>query len=163
MTLQIKSIKPNPTGKDRNRSGQVSSVQLAGEWADFQNVGTTPVDLSPINLWHRTYRPGQAPDWEKVLSLSGSLQPGKTVRVHSGSGPEGVLRDQDRRGADHHLFTGKSYVWNNQEGDTPTLHNKVTKVTLDSASYDPNPPEGDVLVRIGDKLVSAKMPSYSYR
>jgi hypothetical protein len=39
----------------------------------------------------------------------------------------------------------------------------MTKVTLDSASYDPNPPEGEVLTRSGDKLVPAKVPSYSGR
>jgi hypothetical protein len=27
-------------------------------------------------------------------------------------------------------------------------------VTIDKASYDPNPPEGVVLVRVGDKLVA---------
>jgi hypothetical protein len=56
--------------------------------------------------------------------------------------PDSVIRDEDRRGADFHLFSDKDYVWNNKEGDTPALYNPVTKVTLDSASYDPNPPEG---------------------
>ena len=99
------------------------------------------------------------------MSFKGTLQPGKTVRVHSGSGPDSVIRDEDRRGADIHLFTDKDYVWNNKEGDTPALYNPVTKVTLDSASYDPNPPEGEVLVRSGGKLVPTKtsVPSYSYR
>lgn len=163
MALQIVRIKPNPAGKDRNRYGQTSSDQLAAEWVDFQNNGTASVDLSPIELWHRAYHHGQAPTWEKVVSFSGALQPGKTVRVHSGSGPDSVLRDEDRRGADHHLFNSKNYVWNNEEGDTPALFNHVTKVTLDSASYDPNPPEGEVLVRSGAKLVPAIKPSYSYR
>jgi len=40
--------------------------------------------------------------------------------------------------------------------------NPVTKVTLDSASYDPNPPEGEELVRSGDKLVAVRKPAYSY-
>jgi hypothetical protein len=38
-----------------------------------------------------------------------------------------------------------------------------TKVTIDSASYDPNPPQGEVLVRSRAKLVPARTPSYSYR
>ena len=59
--------------------------------------------------------------------------------------------------------TDKDYVWNNKEGDTPALFNPVTKVTLDSASYDPNPPQGEVLVRSGAKLVPATPLSYSYR
>jgi len=29
-----------------------------------------------------------------------------------------------------------------------------TKTTIDKASYDPDPPEGAVLVRAGDKLVA---------
>ena len=77
--------------------------------------------------------------------------------------PDSVIRDEDRRGADFHLFSDKDYVWNNKEGDTPALYNPVTKVTLDSASYDPNPPEGEVLMRSGDKLVPTRVPSYSGR
>lgn len=163
MSLHINRIKPNPTGKDRNPSGQASAAQLAAEWVDFQNTGKTPVNLTTVELRHVAYRAGQSPAWEKVMSFSGSLQPGKTVRVHSGSGPESILREEDRYGADHHLFTGKNYVWNNREGDRPTLHNKVTQVTVDTASYDPNPPEGEVLIRVGNKLVPARVPSYSSR
>ena len=48
--------------------------------------------------------------------------------------PDSVIRDEDRRGADFHLFSDKDYVWNSKEGDTPALYNPVTKVTLDSAS-----------------------------
>jgi hypothetical protein len=59
------------------------------------------------------------------------------------------------------LFTGKNFVWNNKEGDTPALYNPTTKVTLDSASYDPNPPEGEILVRKGDKLVPIAKAAYS--
>ena len=163
MPLQIVRIKPNPAGKDRNRYGQTPAAQLAGEWVDFTNNGTAPFDLSNVELWHRAYHHGQSPTWDKVMSFTGNLQPGRTVRVHSGSGPDSVIRDEDRPGADFHLFSDKDYVWNNKEGDTPALYNPVTKVTLDSASYDPNPAEGEVLIRSGDKLVPAKVPSYSGR
>lgn len=88
MALQITRIKPNPTGKDRSRYGQTSAAQLAAEWVDFQNNGSAAVDLAPVELWHRAYHHGQNPTWEKVMTFSGKLQPGKTVRVHSGSGPE---------------------------------------------------------------------------
>ena len=54
------------------------------------------------------------------MSFKGTLQPGKTVRVHSGSGPAERHPVRDRR-ADFHLFTDKDYVWNNKEGDTPAL------------------------------------------
>lgn len=165
MGLQITRIKPNPAGKDRNRYGQTSSSQLAAEWVDFKNEGTTAYDCSQLELWHQAFHHGQTPTWDKVMSFKGALQPGKTVRVHSGSGPDSIIKEEDRRGADFHLFTDRDYVWNNKEGDTPALYNPVTKVTLDSASYDPNPPEGDVLVRSGGKLVPvrASVPSYSYR
>jgi Lamin Tail Domain len=164
MALQITRIKPNPTGKDRNRYGQTPAAQLAAEWVDFQNNGIASTDLGSVELWHRAYHHGQAPTRDKVTSFTGALPAGKTVRVHSGSGPDSVIRDEDRRGADYHVFTGRDYVWNNKEGDTPALYNPATKVTLDSASYDPDPPEGEVLVRSGGKLVSVKVPaSYSLR
>jgi hypothetical protein len=98
MALQITQIKPNPTGKDRNRQGQTQAAQLAAEWVDFKNDGTSPFDLSPVELWHRAYHVGQAPSWEKITSFKGTLQPGKTIRVHSGSGPDSLIRDEDRRG-----------------------------------------------------------------
>jgi hypothetical protein len=163
MALQIIRIKPDPAGKDRNQYGQTGSSQLAAEWVDFRNDGATAVNLAPIELWHRAYHHGQNPTWEQAMTFSGTLKPGKTVRVHSGSGPDSVIRDEDRRGADHHVFTQKDYIWNNKEGDTPALYNRTTQVTIDSASYDPHPPQGEVLVRSGSKLVPARTPAYSSR
>ena len=96
------------------------------------------------------------------MAFKGSLQPGKTVRVHSGSGPDSVIREEDRKGADIHVFTDRDYVWNNKEGDTPALYNPVTHVTLDSASYDPNPPEGEVLFRSSGKLVPVRTSVLAY-
>ena len=58
-------------------------------------------------------------------------------------------------GATYHLFTGRDeYVWNNREGDAPLLNFEPRNETIDTASYDPNPPEGVVLVRQGDKLAA---------
>jgi hypothetical protein len=58
-------------------------------------------------------------------------------------------------GADYHAFTGgDAYVWNNKQGDTPLLYKEAAKETVDKATYAPNPPEGAVLVRHGDQLVS---------
>jgi hypothetical protein len=162
MSLYITRIKPNPAGKDRGPHGQTSASQLAAEWVDFENNGTGGVDLSMVELFHRAYHYGQQPTWERVSTFTGILPAGKSVRVHSGGGPEGVIRDEDRRGADYHVFSGENYVWNNKEGDTPALYHTTTKTTLDAASYDPNPPEGQVLVRSGDKLVSPQ-PAYAGR
>lgn len=163
MALQIARIKPNPVGKDRNRYGHTNAAHLAAEWLDFRNDGAASVDLNSVELYHRAYHQGQNPTWEKVLAFVGQLGPARMVRVHSGNGPESVLKDEDRQGADCHLFTGKNYVWNNREGDMPALYDRVTEVTLDTASYDPNPPEGEVLVRSGTKLVPTTTLSHSYR
>jgi hypothetical protein len=162
MPLYITRIKPNPAGKDRGPHGQTSAAQLAAEWVDFQNNGSAGIDLANVELYHRAYHPGQQPTWEQVTPFSGVLPVGKTVRVHSGCGPDSAIRAEDRNGADYHVFSRKNYIWNNKEGDTPALYNKATEVTLDSASYDPNPPEGQILVRSGAKLM-ATQPSYSGR
>ncbi len=163
MSLYITRIKPNPAGKDRSPHGQTSAAQLAGEWVDFQNNGSAGVDLANVELYHRAYHQyGQEPTWEKVMGFKGILGAGETVRVHSGTGPLSVVRSEDLQGAKHHVFTEKNYVWNDKEGDTPALYNAATQVTLDSASYDPNPPEGEALVRVGSKLM-APQPAYTGR
>jgi hypothetical protein len=52
--------------------------------------------------------------------------------------------------------TGRdAYVWNNAEGDGPGLWRPSMKSWVDRTSYDPNPPEGAVLVRTGEKLSPA--------
>lgn len=161
-SLLITRIKPNPAGKDRNQFGTTSASQLAAEWVDFKNTASTPVDLGDIELYHVAYAPGATRGrWEKVIDFRGALQPGRTVRVHSGSGPESVIRPEDRAGAEHHLFTHRNYVWNNREGDTPMLFDSTANQNIDQASYDPYPPEGQVLVRSGNKLVPAVVPAYT--
>ena len=154
--LQITRIKPNPTGKDRGSSGTTSQSQLAGEWVDFKNIGSTAVDLAGVDLYHLAYAPGATQGrWDKIMTFSGNLLAGHTVRVHSGSGPESVIKPEDRVSADHHLFTGRNYVWNNKQGDSPTLFDPANEQNIDQAYYDPYPPEGQVLVRMGNKLVPA--------
>lgn len=160
-TLLITQIKPNPAGKDRDRFGNASKSQLAAEWMDFRNTGLAAVDLGDVVLYHIAYPPGSSQGhWEQVMSFRGILAAGRTVRVHSGSGPESVVRPEDLVGADHHLFTGRNYVWNNREGDTPRLFDSLLRFNIDQASYDPYPPEGHVLVRSGNKLVRAMAPAY---
>lgn len=161
-TLLITRIKPNPAGKDRNPAGSTSASQLAAEWVDFKNTGSAPVDLGDIELYHVAYAPGSSQGhWDKVMDFRGILQVGHTVRVHSGSGPESVIRPEDRAGAEHHLFTGRNYVWNNRQGDSPTLFDTTLKQNVDQASYDPYPPEGQVLTRSGNKLVPVAVPAYA--
>lgn len=154
--LKLVRIKPNPSGKDRPRFGSPSPAQLGAEWIDIQNIGGQAIDLNGVELHHAAYGPGCSnPRWEQVIVLRGSLGAGKTVRVHAGENrPPSVLHLEDFLGADHHVFTGSDrYVWNNTCGDTAGLF--CNSIKLDQASYSPNPPEGQVLVRQGDRFVLA--------
>ena len=157
MRLTIIRIKPNPAGKDRARHGNATPAQLAGEWVDFRNDTGADVSLDGVTLWHLTYAPGRDREWEQVVGFAFTLPTGQIARVHSGQRRDlSVVRPEDLSGADLHAFTGKdAYVWNNEQGDTPLLFKAATKTTVDRASYDPNPPEGAVLIRQGDKLVPA--------
>lgn len=161
-TLRITRIKPNPAGKDRSRYGTADASQLAAEWVDFKNSGADSVELNGVDLYHLAYAPGaDRGRWDKIMSFRGSLPPGNTVRVHAGSGPESVIRPADRTGAEYHLFNGRNYVWNNDHGDSPRLFDTAREQNIDQASYDPYPPEGQILVRSGNKLVPAAVPAYS--
>lgn len=154
--LLITRIKPNPLGKDRNRLGRADAVQLAAEWVDFKNIGSVDIALRDVVLYHIAYSAGQG-RWERVMGFTGILEAGKTVRVHSGSGPVSVIRMEDWLNADHHVFTNRdNYVWNNAEGDAPMLFDTQVNQQVDHASYDPYPPEGQVLYRSGNKLIAAK-------
>ncbi|HEX8523144.1 MAG TPA: lamin tail domain-containing protein [Tepidisphaeraceae bacterium] len=156
--LIVSKIKPNPSGKDRTRFGGATAAQLGAEWVDIRNNGYISLSLDGIHLYHRAYRSnGFQFDWHLVCPLGGSLGPGQVLRVHSGEVRSlGVLHPNDQAGADRHLFTGRDvYVWNNAQADEPMLWNPVGQVRVDSAEYDPYPPEGAVLVRSGAKLIRA--------
>lgn len=150
--LYIIKGKPNPTGKDRYRNFSPPK-QLAAEWVNFKNNGTEAYPLSEISLQHIAYQPGcRNGDWDKVMGFQGELGREQVVRVHSGEKiPLTDMSPEDARGADHHLFTGRNYVWNNDCGDSPGLWDG--RVWIDKASYDPYPPEGIILRRVGDKLI----------
>jgi hypothetical protein len=154
-TLRTVRLKPNPSGKDRTRRGGATAAQLGGEWVDIENHGRTSVDLTGVKLYHIAYSGAyDNGTWEEVMSFKGSLGAGEVIRVHAGSGPLNVLHPIDRQGATYHLFTGRdAYVWNNDRGDCSALWQAGEKVPFDKACYDANPPEGIILVRIGDKLV----------
>ncbi len=158
-TLQIIRIKPNPSGKDRNRYGTASPAQLGAEWVDFKNTGNAGVNLDGVALYHVAYHAGQG-RWEKITTFRGNLGTNEIVRVHTGKARDlSVLHQDDVSGAHHHLFTGNdAYVWNNKEGDTPALR-EPNDNGIDQAQYDPNPPEGEFLIRSGNKLVPALVTS----
>ena len=152
-SLRIIRAKPNPSGKDRSGS-YIQPAQLAAEWVDFENDGNENYPLEPITLYHLAFQYGcRDPKWDKVMTFTGTLQPGKIVRVHSGEKlSTGEMYPEDVVGADHHCFTGRlNYIWNNDCGDVAGLYDG--QVFEDKAGYDSNPPEGAVLRRVGDKLV----------
>jgi hypothetical protein len=152
-SLLISSAKPNPAGKDKNKSGQASAAQLGGEWIDIRNTGAYPVDLSGVEVYHVAYDSAGQSRLALVTTLYGTLASGQVIRVHSGPGPEDYLYPLDRLGADRHHFTRKNYVWNNDKGDRPALWQSGSNEWVDKTYYDPNPREGAVLVRRNDKLV----------
>src|SRR3989338_12773 len=154
--LNVTQVKPNPSGRDR-LGNYVPFSQLAGEWVDFKNIGDESFSLNSIELQHVAYTPPY-PNWvwEKVMGFSGNLGVGRIVRVHSGGEiPLESLSPEDFIGADYHLFTGNSYVWNNNRSDTPRLVLKQNGQTfeIDKASYSAYPPEGKILKRIGELLI----------
>lgn len=162
--LQFIRIKPNPRGKDHPKTGRLDPAQLGGEWVDIKNVGTATVSLDSVELYHAAYGPRCTnPTWERVMSFRGPLGAGKTVRVHAGQNRlPSVLRPEDFAGADHHLFAGADrYVWNNTCGDTAGLFRNEARV--DQANYAPNPPEGQVLFRVGGRFVGASVASSASR
>jgi hypothetical protein len=154
-SLKTVQLKPNPFGKDRTRRGGATTAQLGGEWVDLQNTGSKAVDLTGVKLYHIAY--SGATDngrWEEVMSFKGSLGIGEVIRVHAGSGPVSALHEIDQMGANFHLFTGRdAYVWNNDRRDCSALWQSGENEPFDRACYDANPPEGVILVRVGDKLV----------
>ncbi len=166
-TLSVYRIKPNPTGKDRNRYGSPSASQLGGEWVDLRNSGSYALNTNGIGLYHLAYpSTGGKPEYRLAVNLPDcNLKPGEVLRVHSGQRRDlSVLNAEDRNGADWHSFTGEdAYVWNNREGDAPTLYEQAVKETIDSTSYDPHPPEGVVLQRQGATLVPMYVTAGIYR
>jgi len=94
--------------------------------------------------------------WEEVMGFTGTLGVGEIVRVHSGGKiPLESLFPVDLSGANHHLFTGKSYIWNNNRSDCPRLVLKQNGQTyeIDKVTYSTSPLEGKILVRSGSYLV----------
>jgi hypothetical protein len=151
-SLRIIKAKPNPRGKDRYGS-YIPPAQLAAEWVDFENSGNEKYSLVDIELNHIAYQPiCKNGKWDPVMTFTGNLEPEKVVRVHSGAKISlADMNIEDVTGADFHLFTGKNYVWNNDCGDSSGLWNG--NAWVDKASYDPYPPEGRILRRVGDKLI----------
>lgn len=140
--LYITLALPNPAGRDRTSYGPPSNVQLNHEWVEFANIGSQTSDMSGVGLFHYTFdtrcqKTGEAP----LISFTGLLGSGYSIRVHSGRG-ELVLE-----GTVWHFFRdGSNYVWNNACGDTAVLRN-AAQTLVDWARYAPNPADGCILQR----------------
>lgn len=154
--LYITQAKPNPSGKDR-LGHTVPSQQLAGEWVDFKNNTSRSLSLNSVLLQHIAYRIGHPNGvWETACNFNGNLGAGETVRVHSGGQIDlSLLPYEDRIGADHHVFTGNNYIWNNDKTDSPRVVVYKNGVTdeIDRATYKAYPTEGKILTRTENQLV----------
>ncbi|MBI5692975.1 MAG: hypothetical protein HZC55_23100 [Verrucomicrobia bacterium] len=156
-SLIIVSAKPNPLGKDRTTTGPIAR-QLLGEWVDIRNGSPAAISLADKGLAHVTYDQHGRPATQPVIYWSGdplvSLQPGQTVRIHTGKRADAWQTDPvDAAGASFHSYAEEpNFVLNNVYGDTISLWKKDaagkwTAPLIDSASYAANPPEGRVLQR----------------
>jgi hypothetical protein len=162
-SLKIIAAKPNPTGKDRNSSGPLAR-QLQGEWVDLRNDGPTVVSLASKHLSHQPFDSSCRPTGQPQIYWSGdatiTLQPGQTVRIHTGRKADAWQADsEDATGATYHSYAeSANFVLNNRCGDTIGVWWKDAQgnwVTTgrDHASYSPSPAEGRILRRQGDYLI----------
>jgi len=158
--------KPNPAGKDR-AYGYPQQQQLLGEWADLQNTGDAAVNLSTLNLCHVQFSSQGVPEDKPTIYWTGEygkvLNPGQIVRVHTGkSAYASSMAYDDAQGVHLHSYAEKgNFVLNNDYGDVISVWWKDKDGNWhkeDTAGYDPKPPEGVVLRRVGDKLI----PSFDY-
>ena len=160
--VQIMRAKPNPAGKDKAR-GTPIPAQLLGEWVDLKNVGDGSVNFSTLHLADSEFTHSCAITKQAVIYWnggSGQLSPGEIVRVHTGRSSESYLMAaEDRLGVHYHAYAERgSFVLNNVCGDNLSIWWKDSNGNWnqeDLASYDMNPPEGEILQRVGSKLVPA--------
>src|SRR5690349_7394475 len=75
-TLQTSQLKPNPTGKDKDKWGRASVAQLGAEWVDVKNTGGSAVNLDGVKVYHVAFVNGKPSHWELVISFTGSLGAG---------------------------------------------------------------------------------------
>ncbi len=164
--IQVYRAKPNPQGKDRLRYGAPDAQQLLAEWVDLKNIGDEAVRMSTLHLAHRQFDKSGNMMAQPSIYWTGSsselLLPGKIVRVHTGkSSTAYLMRQEDRLGVDHHEFAENgNFVLNNKEGDHISVWWKTSEGKWnidDQASYDPNPREGAILIRVGQKLIAASI------
>ena len=145
--LYVVAAQPNPPGKDAARPGVTTNTQLNEEWLEFEvraSRNLTGDELSHLTFDNRCTRTGAEPI---VRFASTSVSPGQRVRVHTGTGTNQWV------GSTLHVYVGRTwFMWNNVCGDRATL--RYSGTVIDSAYYDRNPPEGQLVREPGtDRLV----------
>src|SRR5947209_4024319 len=84
--LLVTRALPNPAGKDRS-GGHAQNEQLNGEWVQFLNTSQGTFPLDGLILDHMTFNQlCQKTGTETLTTFRGSLGPGQSIRVHTGSG-----------------------------------------------------------------------------
>jgi len=140
--LMVSRAHPNPSGRDRTPSHQVTAQQLTDEWIEFANTSALNLTLDGFALNHYTFDHACSKTGEdRLIEFSGYLEKGHSLRVHTGSGStftEGQVK--------HVYLDRKNFIWNNQCGDTVVLRGALGVV--DWASYAAQPGEGAVLQRV---------------
>lgn len=159
--LFIHSAKPNPLGKDAVRH-TARPEQLLGEWVVLRNNGNSTLSLANYHLANLEFDSRCVAKPKPVIYWWGdatkSLAPGETIRIHTGRAADWRFANpEDRQGVHYHSFAERDwFVLNNRCGDAISVWTKDRNgeyQRVDGAAYDPNPPEGAALERVGEKLV----------
>lgn len=145
--LYLVAVQPNPPGRDASRFGTTTNAKLNEEWVEFEALAAR--NLISDELAHLTFNAACQRTGRDILVKFGNvqLQRGQRVRVHTGVGTDAWVQNT------LHVYAGRSwFVWNNACGDRAYLSYGATEI--DSAYYDPRPPEGQLIRRAGtDKFV----------
>ena len=158
--LIVYRAKPNPAGKDKVHHVPVLR-QLQAEWVDIKNISQANLRLTRVSVDHRAFsqgcsNPKHSEYWKDREGLV--LGSGQVLRIHTGrSADSRHMADEDRHGAHVHGWGehGTFKLNNGACRDRLTIwFFDATWTKIDEAGYDPYPPEGQVLVREGDKLVA---------
>ncbi len=167
--LQVFRAKPNPFGKDKTSGGVPKPEQLLGEWVDIKSIGTEGIRISTIELSDHLYHSdcqdtGKSQVYWHDTGTTGTLNAGQIIRVHTGKkSDEALMLDIDKGSVDWRSFANRgNFVLNNACGDVLTITWQDARGNRysDAASYKPNVPEGAILVRSGQTLVTGIAASY---
>ncbi|MDP8207118.1 MAG: hypothetical protein P9L92_10680 [Candidatus Electryonea clarkiae] len=155
-SLIIEMAMVNPVGKMKWVNQSPPSSVLNEEWVQLRNIGTQEVSLNNIKLMHWTYS-GKTADTAQnveILTLSGSLNRGTSLRIHSGKGKAFI----DPKTQIIHIFCNAvSGQFNYQIIQPDCITLSVGGKSIDFARYDPPIPEGKRLRRgsnIGSNTLS---------